>query len=62
MQQPLLFYVMCVYKHKRKWYLQKTLYNIRLKTTLFNVKLYYINFMRLFYQESQEIWRHENKL
>jgi len=35
------------------------LYNIRLKTGLFEVKLYYINFMRLFYQESQEIWRHK---
>jgi len=35
------------------------LYTIRLKTGLFEVKLYYINFMRLFYQESQVIWRHE---
>jgi len=26
------------------------------------VKLYYINFMRLFYQESQEIWRHEEHI
>jgi len=50
---------MCVYKHKRKWRRQKTLYNICLKTSLFKVKLYYINFMRLFYQESYEIWRHE---
>jgi len=46
-------------KHKRKWRLQKTLYNICLKTCLFEVKLYYNNFMRLFYQESQEIWRHK---
>jgi len=50
---------MCMHKHKRKWCIQKTLYNIRLEKGLFEVKLYYINFMRLFYQESQEIWRHE---
>ena len=42
-----------------KWRLQKTLYNICLKIGLFEVKLYYINFMRLFYQESQEIWRYK---
>jgi len=45
--------------HANIWHLQKSLYNIRLKTGLFEVKLYYINFMRLFYQESEEIWRHE---
>jgi len=46
-------------KHKRKWRLQKMLYNICLKTGLFEVKIYYINVMRLFYQESQEIWRYK---
>jgi len=55
----LLFYILCGCKHKRKWHPQKTLYNICLKTGLFKVKLYYINFMRLFYQEIQEIWRYE---
>jgi len=35
------------------------LYNIRLKIGLFEVKLHYIIFYRLFYQESQEIWRYE---
>jgi len=48
-----------MHKHKTKWCLHKTLYNFRLKTSLFEVKLYYINFMILFYQESQEIWKHE---
>jgi len=46
---------MCAQKEKK----QKTLYNIRLKTSLFKVKLYYIYFMILIYQESQEIWKHE---
>jgi len=47
---------MCPSKHKREWRIEKTLYNIRLETGLFEVKLYY---MRLFYQESQEIWKHK---
>jgi len=46
-------------QNERKWHLQKTLHNIHLKTSLFEVKLYFINIMILFYQESQEIWNHE---
>jgi len=41
-------YVSYVRKHKRKWRLHKMLYNICLKVGIFEVKLYYINFMRLF--------------
>jgi len=35
------------------------LYNIRLKTSLFEAKLCYNDFKKLFYYKGQEIWRHE---
>jgi len=44
----IILHIMCALFLKRKWHLHKTLYNICLKTGLFEVKLYYINFIRLF--------------